>query len=184
MSEERKPRFNLQSILDSHCNPFVLIDESYTIIEANKAYCERYDTSPGEVTGSKCHLVHHNSELPCHDHGEECPLKRVLGTGDQYEVLHVHHNHHHHPECVSIKGFPITDENGRRYMGEEIIHTAKSSDSSGEDSIETVEAKHIARLLEENHGHRRKVADLLNISERTLYRKLMKYELTNIGKAT
>ena len=69
-------------------------------------------------------------------------------------------------------------------MGEEIIHTAKSSDSSGEDSIETVEAKHIARLLEENHGHRRKVADLLNISERTLYRKLMKYELTNIGKAT
>ena len=184
MSEERKPRFNLQSILDSHRNPFVLIDENYMIIEANKAYCERYDTSPGEVSGSKCHLIHHNSELPCHEHGEECPLKRVLDTGDQYEVLHVHHNHHHHPECVSIKGSPITDENGNRYMGEEIIHAAKSPDSSCEDSIETVEAKHIARLLEENHGHRRRVADLLNISERTLYRKLVKYELTSTGRAT
>ena len=184
MSEERKPRFTMQSILDSHANPFVIIDENYTIIEANKAYCERYDTSLDRVLGSKCHVIHHSSELPCHEYGEECPLKRVLDTGDQYEVLHVHHNHHHHPECVSIKGFPISDENGKRYLGEEIIHAEKPADSSSENSIETVEAKHIARLLEENNGHRRKVADLLNISERTLYRKLVKYELTNTGKAT
>ena len=182
MSKERKPRFNLQSILDSNRNPFVLIDENYTIIEANKAYCKQYDSSPGEIAGQKCHMIHHRSDLPCHDYGEECPLKRVLDTGNPYEVLHVHHNNHNYPECVSIKGFPITDENGNRYMGEELIRTAKSLGEANEDSFEKVEAKHIVQLLEENNGHRRKVADLLNISERTLYRKLIKYGLNNIGK--
>jgi len=184
MSEERKRRFNLQSILDSHSNPFVLIDENYTIIEANRAYCDCYNTSRSEIVGSKCHLIHHNSELPCHSYGEECPLQRVLETGDSYEVSHVHHNHHQHPECVSIRGFPVTDEDGKRYLGEELVRSTKISDAPGKGSIESVEASYIARLLEEHHGHRRKVADILKISERTLYRKLVKFELTEVGKAT
>ena len=78
MSKEKKPNFNLQSILDSHVNSFVLIDESYTIVEA----------------------------------------------------------------------------------------------------------RYIAQLLVEHHGHRRKVADILKVSERTLYRKLVNYNLTSVGKST
>lgn len=44
-------------------------------------------------------------------------------------------------------------------------------------SIEEMEIRHIQDLLERHQGHRRKVADILGISERTLYRKLNRYGL-------
>jgi DNA-binding NtrC family response regulator len=47
-----------------------------------------------------------------------------------------------------------------------------------------MEARYIARLLKEHHGHRRKVARILKVSERTLYRKLVSYNLTRVGKSS
>lgn len=44
-------------------------------------------------------------------------------------------------------------------------------------SISELESSHISRLLEQHQGHRRKVAEILGISERTLYRKLIRYGL-------
>jgi DNA-binding NtrC family response regulator len=44
-------------------------------------------------------------------------------------------------------------------------------------SIEEMEIRHICGLLEHHGGHRRTVADILGISERTLYRKLNRYGL-------
>jgi DNA-binding NtrC family response regulator len=44
-------------------------------------------------------------------------------------------------------------------------------------SIEEMEIRHIGDLLEHHGGHRRTVADILGISERTLYRKLNRYGL-------
>ena len=44
-------------------------------------------------------------------------------------------------------------------------------------SIEALEMRHIRELLEHHNGHRRTVADILGISERTLYRKLNRYGL-------
>lgn len=45
-------------------------------------------------------------------------------------------------------------------------------------SMSEIEASHIANLLQQHNGHRRTVADILGISERTLYRKLKQYDLT------
>lgn len=184
MSRQKKPNFNLQSILDLHGNPFVLIDENYTIIEANTAYCTRYDVSHDEVVGSKCHMIHHKSKLPCHRYGEECPMLEVMESGERYEVSHVHHNREHYPECVSIKGFPVFDEDGKRYLGEEIVKIETITDSPEDNYIQSMEAGYIARLLKEHHGHRRKVARILKVSERTLYRKLVSYNLTRVGKSS
>ena len=41
----------------------------------------------------------------------------------------------------------------------------------------------ISELLVQHQGHRRIVADELGISERTLYRKLEKYNLMDTGKS-
>lgn len=49
-------------------------------------------------------------------------------------------------------------------------------------SMQQLEVEHIRELLLEYGGHRRKVADELGISERTLYRKLVKYDMTGVGK--
>lgn len=184
MPNKKKPTFGPQAILDMRDNPFVLIDNNYTIIGANEAYCNSYNTPHSEVVGSKCHMVHHNSKLPCHSYGEECPMQRVMESGERYEVSHVHHNRKHFPECVSVKGIPIFDENGVCYLGEEIVQIETIPDESENYSIQAIEARHIAQLLEEHNGHRRKVAEILKISERTLYRKLMSYNLRRVGKGT
>ena len=44
-------------------------------------------------------------------------------------------------------------------------------------SMTQVEVQYIADLLAQHNGHRRTVADILGISERTLYRKLNRYQL-------
>lgn len=111
-------------------------------------------------------------------------MKRVMESGDRYEVSHVHHNREHYPECVSVKGFPIIDENGVHYLGEEIVPIEMYQDETDGKPIQSIEAKHIAKLLEEHKGHRRKVAKILKISERTLYRKLVSYNLRRVGKNT
>ncbi len=43
-----------------------------------------------------------------------------------------------------------------------------------------MEAQHIADLLRNFGGNRKKVAEAMGISERTLYRKLKRYDLQNI----
>ena len=44
-------------------------------------------------------------------------------------------------------------------------------------TIDEMERRAIAAALSEVHGNRRKAAELLGIGERTLYRKISKYEL-------
>ena len=47
-------------------------------------------------------------------------------------------------------------------------------------SLKNVEAQHIADLLRHYAGNRKKVAEAMGISERTLYRKLKRYDLQDI----
>jgi transcriptional regulator with PAS, ATPase and Fis domain len=128
MADENKPDLNLQSMIDSHSNPFVLVDENYTIVAANEAYCTSYGTSADKVVGRKCHMVSHHFETPCFMNNEDCPLSKVMETKDRYEVLHIHFDQHDQPEHVRIKGHPIMGADGKRYLGEEVIRLAKASE--------------------------------------------------------
>ncbi|HEY6094067.1 MAG TPA: sigma 54-interacting transcriptional regulator [Gallionellaceae bacterium] len=58
----------------------------------------------------------------------------------------------------------------------EVIREASESKTPSS-SMAELEAEHIAKLLRSYNGHRRHVADTLGISERTLYRKLKRYNL-------
>ncbi len=51
-----------------------------------------------------------------------------------------------------------------------------------EPSMKNLESRYIAELLAEHRGKRAKVAEILGISERTLYRKLKQYGLQSIGR--
>jgi DNA-binding NtrC family response regulator len=52
-----------------------------------------------------------------------------------------------------------------------------------EPSMRGLESQYIAELLTEHHGKRARVAQILGISERTLYRKLKQYGLQSVGRA-
>ena len=128
MTEKKKPDLQLQSMIDSHSNPFVLIDEEYTIVAANKAYCDSYGVTDDKVVGRKCHKVSHHFDTPCFMNNEDCPLSTALQTNEVKEVLHIHFDQQNQPEHVRIKGHPIMGADGKRYVGEEVIRLAKASE--------------------------------------------------------
>ena len=66
-----------------------------------------------------------------------------------------------------------------------IDHSFHIADGDGQEpSIKGLESQYIAELLAEHHGKRAKVAQILGISERTLYRKLKQYGLQSIGRVS
>ncbi len=118
----------LNSIIEAIDNPFVVIDENYTIVAANSAYTRAYDVSTNEVVGQKCHKVSHHSDVPCHLNGEDCPHKKVFETGRPHQVLHIHYDQHNEEEHIRIKGTPIKLNNGKMLLGEKMFPVAKSDD--------------------------------------------------------
>ena len=114
----------LQSLIDVQENPFVLIDEDYHIVAANRAYCSNSGVDREKVVGRYCHEISHLSPVPCHQNGEDCPHQEVFRTGQMHEVIHTHFDSHNRPEHVRIKGHPITGKDNKRYLGEAVFPIA------------------------------------------------------------
>lgn len=125
---QKKISVEVQSLIDTQENPFVLIDENYDIVAANKAYRQTYSVSEQDILGHKCHEISHRSDKPCHTNGEDCPHKQVFDTHEPYQVLHIHYNTDSEPEYVRIKGSPIFGNDGAMYLGEAIIPVARGDD--------------------------------------------------------
>lgn len=117
---------NLQSVIDTTDNGFVVIDKDYNIIAANKAYYDAYGVDSESIVGKKCHKVSHHSDFPCHLNGEDCPHKKVFETEKPHQVLHIHYGPHNEEAHVRIKGSPIYGSNGELFLGEGVFPIAKS----------------------------------------------------------
>ena len=76
---------------------------------------------------------------------------------------------------------PSAETSGDTHEGRESVEDAAiyalNEDTIGEISLEEIEHEMIKRCLEKFKGNRRKTAEVLNISERTLYRKIKEYEI-------
>ena len=126
MKDNGKTPIELQSIIDAHDNAFVVIDENYTIVAANRAYSDAYAVDAEEIVGRKCYQVSHHSDQPCHLNGEDCPHKQVFDTGEPHQVLHIHFDQNKEEEHVRIKGSPIRGADGEMYLGESVFPIAKA----------------------------------------------------------
>jgi len=118
----------LQSLIDVQDNPFVLIDENYQIVAANRAYCLNYGVDREKVLGRYCYEISHLSAVPCHQNGEDCPHQEVFRTGQLHEVIHTHFDSHNRPEHVRIKGHPIRGADQKLYLGEAVFPIASSEE--------------------------------------------------------
>lgn len=114
----------LDSLLEVHVQPFVLIDADYRIVGANQAYCDNYGLAREQIIGQRCHEISHRSAVPCHQNGEDCPHQAVFSSGKEHEVIHTHFDQYHRPEYARIKGYPIFDKVDVRYLGETLVPIA------------------------------------------------------------
>jgi len=129
----KKLTADIQTLIELHDDPFVLIAADYRIVAANQAYCDTYGVRREQVIGLPCHHVSHHSATPCHQRGEDCPHRQVLNTQRPHQVLHTHLDALNRPEQVRIKGIPIKASNGALYVGERISSLARASDLDCED---------------------------------------------------
>ena len=113
---------SFQSIVETHDDPFLIVDSQFRVVAANRAFQQGYRVSLGKVLGRPCYEVIHAASSPCHQAGEECPLRRVLETGHSHSCLHVHvpdpgDGSVHY---VRVRGFPLYLGDGTRYLGESV----------------------------------------------------------------
>jgi transcriptional regulator with PAS, ATPase and Fis domain len=83
------------------------------------------------------------------------------------------------PELLELDEFANIYQNP---LADRRMYPRGFDDPNGKRSMTELESDHIRSLLTQFKGHRSKVADVLKISERTLYRKLKQYGLQDVGK--
>ncbi len=122
------PRVDLQEIIEAHDQPFVVIDEQYRIVAANRRYCESYGVSLEAILNRRCHEISHHSPRPCHENGEQCPHQALFSNGQSSVVLHTHYHADNEPERTRIRGHAIRDLDGRLHLGEILYPLEASSE--------------------------------------------------------
>ena len=109
---------DLQSLVDSHQQPFVVIDSEYRIMAVNRAYEHAYGTNREQAVGRPCYTVSHHNDAPCHESGEDCPHMNLFEIGKQDSCVHVHYDAGHRMCQVRVTAYPIYGSNGELFMGE------------------------------------------------------------------
>ena len=109
---------DLQSLVDSHEKPFVVIDSEYRIKAVNSAYERTYGVTREQAVGQWCHKISHNNDAPCHESGEDCPHVNLFEIGKRDSCLHIHHDADHRMCQVRVTAYPLYGSNGELFMGE------------------------------------------------------------------
>jgi two-component system response regulator AtoC len=110
--------FELQSLVDSHENPFVVIDRDYRIVAVNKAYEKLYGAGREYAVGLHCFKVSHDNDAPCCQSGEDCPHEKLFKSGIQSSCLHFHYDEQHRMHQVRVTAYPLRSGSGELFMGE------------------------------------------------------------------
>ncbi len=110
----------LQSLIDSHEQPFVVIDRDYKIMATNKAYRKAYCTGKEPAIGNQCFKVSHHNNVPCCQLGEECPHSYLFENGEQKSCVHIHYDQNGQMHQVRVTAYPLRSSDGELYLGEHI----------------------------------------------------------------
>jgi len=117
---ETKNTINLQCVVDTHEQPFVIIDRDFKIVAVNRAYAQTYGSTRENMVGQHCYQVSHQNDKPCFEFGEDCPHQAVYQTGNSCSCLHIHYDPEGRAHQVRINAYPLMDSAGELYLGEAI----------------------------------------------------------------
>ncbi|MCP5180192.1 MAG: sigma 54-interacting transcriptional regulator [Pseudomonadales bacterium] len=114
------------SILNGFSAPAILLNRDYRILAANDRYRQLYGFSD-QPRQHRCHEVSHGYNVPCDLAGETCPLRESLRSGEQTQVLHIHHTPRGH-EYVNVEMWPLrSPETGEVSWFIELMHPSDAA---------------------------------------------------------
>jgi two-component system cell cycle sensor histidine kinase/response regulator CckA len=100
----------VRTILNTVDEGFIVIDPDYTIITANRSFCDQVGMSCEEVMGRKCYEVTHKFDKPCFEQDEACAPYGVFRTGTPATYNHVHHQDDGGLLYVETRAYPLKNE--------------------------------------------------------------------------
>lgn len=108
----------LQSLIETHQHPFVVIDRDYRIMAVNSAYEKCYGTTRKHAVGKPCYVISHHNDRPCHENGEDCPHANLFEIGTTDACIHHHYDCDDRKCQVRVTAYPLHGSDGELYMGE------------------------------------------------------------------
>jgi len=123
---------DLQSLVDTHEQPFVIIDRDFKVVAVNSAYEHAYGSTRAQMVGQPCYRVSHQNDRPCFELGEECPHQDLYEKAVACSCLHIHYDTQGRAHRVKIKAFPLRGENGEMYLGEAIEDLSMPDERRGD----------------------------------------------------
>lgn len=106
----------LQSIIDGLGDEVIITGPDYRIKQANNAVLRRLGKTMKDIEGQPCYKVSHNTDEPCRSPWSDCPIKRVMETGETVCTLHTSQGNQTSEEgerWIEIVASPLRDGAGR-----------------------------------------------------------------------
>lgn len=119
MVERMQQTVDIQSLVETHEQPFMVIDGDYRIVAVNSAYERAYGGEAAQIIGQFCYRVTHGNERPCHEYGEDCPHRRILEMKEGgYTCTHLHHDNDKGVSQVQVRAYPLRMSDGQTFLAE------------------------------------------------------------------
>jgi diguanylate cyclase (GGDEF)-like protein/PAS domain S-box-containing protein len=85
---------------------------NYEILHANPSFLEAHRLPLEESRKKRCYEVTHGNDQPCHDSGEECPVRLAADTGRVSKCVHVHRRKEGDSRTIRLAAYPIRESDG------------------------------------------------------------------------
>ena len=130
-----------QGLIDAIPDGIRVIDNDYTIVAANKTYCEQIQKDPDEVINVHCHVSSHNRKDPCPPTLVTCPLHEVTKSRAPVKTIHKHVREDGSVFKVEVYAASMqikVDEDAREFVVESVRDLEKQIEFSLEQKLATL----------------------------------------------
>jgi two-component system, NtrC family, response regulator AtoC len=107
--------FKLESLLETHDSPFVIIDADLQIVAVNRAWENSFELSRQTIIGQPC----------CLD-GNNCRHKRLFDSLEPYSGIFPFRYINEKEQLLNVRGYPLLDADSTLYLGESSQLISKS----------------------------------------------------------
>ncbi len=104
--------FKLESLLETHEQPFVVIDADLTVVAVNQAWESVLGGTRADRIGTSC----------C-ENNQSCRHRRLFQTLEPYAGIFPAFDNEHN--LMNVRGYPLLDADGRLYLGESLMPLTK-----------------------------------------------------------
>jgi two-component system response regulator AtoC len=118
-----RPAVELQSLVDRHEHPFLVIDENFQIVSVNRAFEREFAILRSTVIGKPCCAISHAADRPCYEQGEDFPYQQVLGKNHVHTCFHTHYDNNGRARRIIISVYPLRGPAGAFYLGKALQST-------------------------------------------------------------